>query len=157
MKPSMTALNTCAYNHIVMPIAKGQIPSGDTVGNFFRYANERGLQGNVMTAIYSSVNKALALKAADDSALSFKRVANILDFVVKRNPEIKKDADTFVKAIEHNYNNPKNRIQTLPARICILTEDAVNSHREEIKPTSKFKKFFMALNKTLYKIINEDE
>lgn len=157
IKP-ITSFNTLASN-MIKSIATDCPAKNTYVRNFYRTANETGLQGNALISYFTEIAKAQKLHKesygkffgidnADKKAIkeTYNRVWRFDDVmidVVSRNSTIKEEFRKFMSALSKNYPN------TMMTRSAILSQGAVVDG--EVKRTSGFKKimikFLEALNK----------
>ena len=107
------------------------------IGEFLRYANDNNIQGPALVSFYSKV-QGVSKRIFPEPKLN---IADVISDKVLKNKKLQDEADEFVSTLLENY--PK----TLRDRISLACQGCVDAN--EVKPQSKFRKFFVILNKMI--------
>ena len=121
------------------------------IGEFLQYTNDTKLYGASIVSVNSAVNE-MKKNSKNYTKEAKERLANFPDIVQKiidDVPLLKQKANIY----EHNIN--KMYHNTLVDRILLAREGAIKT--DAVKPTSKWKQFWIKAEKVLNDIINGPE
>ena len=132
--PQVIPVNFNVMAHdMIHSVAKNSPAKKTYIRNFYRAANESGVQGNALVSYFTELNK---FKSKNNVNIS-----KMIEDEIVETPELKKEAGKFLDILSTNY--PK----TLDDRISAASQGAVISGK--VEPKSNFKKIMMFINKLI--------
>ena len=138
INPIMNQLNSSAKG-MVDAIVKNSNTKRTFIKEFFATANVHDAQSQALIAFYTAKNN--AFDTVRNDTVRLKNLGSILEKEILEVPELKLQANKFVKALNKKYN------KTLENRISLAAQGAVIA--DKVQPKSRFKKFLVSFNKFL--------
>lgn len=143
INPITDSLNTYA-KHMIDSIVKDKPAKRTYIRDFLRTANENDAQGTAIVSYFTAYNNAKTnihnLPFHESERL--RNIKEILPEEINAVPELKKQEQKFLSAIEQKYPNSLNK------RIDIAGAGAVVA--DAVKPKSRFAKFVAFLNQFMH-------